>query len=267
MVMPLYDDNSERRTTPFVNFALIGINVLVFVVLQGCGFNDDFTYTFATVPYRIATGQNEPLAERHAADPVTHQEVTIPGLPPTPVSAYLTLLTSMFMHGGLAHLLGNMLFLWIFGDNIEDDVGHVRYLLFYLLCGVLASLAHVGLTVALGGLEGDQSLVPCLGASGAISGVLGAYLVQHPTNRVTVFLFRVLTEVPAWVAIGLWFVFQIISSLGVLGSGTRTGGVAYGAHLGGFLAGLALVKPFLIGVDRWDTNRSFGLEKPPRFRR
>ena len=130
-------------------------------------------------------------------------------LEPTPISVYLTLLTSMFMHGGIAHLLGNMLFLWIFGDNIEDDLGHVRYLIFYLVCGVLASLAHVGLTVALSGLDSYQSHIPSLGASGAISGVLGAYLLLHPTNAVTVFLFRILTEVPAWVAIGMWFVSEL----------------------------------------------------------
>jgi membrane associated rhomboid family serine protease len=166
----------------------------------------------------------------------------------TPGSVYLALLTSMFMHGGLAHLLGNMLFLWIFGDNVEDDMGHVRYLVFYLLCGVLASLAHVWVTIALSGLDSYASLIPSLGASGAISGVLAAYLVEHPGNRVTVFLLRILTEVPAWVAIGMWFVFQIVSSLGAFGKGAGDG-VAYAAHFGGFLAGLVLVKPFLIGVE------------------
>ena len=250
MIMPLYDDNSDRRTAPFVNYALIAANVLIFLGPQGFGHNEQFTYTFATVPGRIATGQNEPIPERQVEDPVTNRELTVPGVPATPGSVYLTLLTSMFLHGGLVHLLGNMLFLWIFGDNVEDDLGHVRYLIYYLLCGVLASLAHVGLTVALRGTDGEQSLVPCLGASGAISGVLGGYLIQHPNNRVMTFVFRLLMEVPAWVVIGLWFVFQLISSLGLFGSGTQTGGVAYGAHIGGFIAGLVLVKPFLIGVEQ-----------------
>ncbi len=248
MVLPLFDDNSDRRTTPYVNYALIALNVFVFVVLQGFGTNDAFTYAFVTVPFKIVTGQNLATPDFQVKDPVTGQELTVPGLRHTPVSVYLTLLTSMFMHGGIMHLGGNMLFLWIFGDNIEDDMGHVRYLIFYLVCGLIASLAHVWLTVALSGLDGYQSLIPSLGASGAISGVLAAYLVQHPTNRVTVFLFRLLTEVPAWVAIGMWFVFQIISSLGAFGKGAGDG-VAYAAHFGGFLAGLALVKPFLIGVE------------------
>jgi membrane associated rhomboid family serine protease len=152
----------------------------------------------------------------------------------------------MFMHGGIAHIAGNMLFLWIFGDNVEDRMGHLRYLVFYLLCGVLASLAHVFITAA---FASDQSgmLVPSLGASGAISGVLGGYLVLHPRRRVTVFLFRFLTDVPAYVAIGIWFAFQLVSGLGMLGGGSQQGGVAYAAHVGGFVAGLVLVKVFTIG--------------------
>jgi membrane associated rhomboid family serine protease len=159
----------------------------------------------------------------------------------------------MFMHGGLAHIGGNMLFLWIFGDNIEDRLGHVRYAIFYLLCGVAASLAHVFTTVA---LASDQSsmLVPSLGASGAISGVLGGYLLLHPKRRVTVILFRFLTDVPAYVAIGIWFAFQLISGLGMLGGGSQQGGVAYGAHIGGFIAGLVLVKFF----DRRGARQTYG---------
>jgi membrane associated rhomboid family serine protease len=118
------------------------------------------------------------------------QRVVAPGLQPTPGSVYLTLLVSMFMHGGLAHIFGNMLFLWIFGDNIEDRLGHVRYLIFYLVCGVLASLAHVFTTVAFGG----NPLVPSLGASGAISGVLGGYILLYPKRRVRVILLRILTD-------------------------------------------------------------------------
>jgi membrane associated rhomboid family serine protease len=155
----------------------------------------------------------------------------------------------MFMHGGWAHLGGNMLFLWIFGDNIEDRLGHVRYLVFYLLCGVLASLAHVFTTYAFATNQASL-LVPSLGASGAISGVLGGYLLLHPSRPVGAILFNVITRVPAWVAIGMWFVFQLISGLGMLGGGSQTGGVAYAAHIGGFIAGVVLIKFFDIGRGR-----------------
>jgi membrane associated rhomboid family serine protease len=226
MVFPLYDDNTDRSTTPFVNYALIAINIFVFVVLQGLGSNEEFTYSLSTVPYEIVTGRDVLVA--------------------TPVSVYLTLFTSMFMHGSLVHLGGNMLFLWIFGDNIEDRLGHARYLIFYLLCGLIASLAHVFTTAALSG-DDRSMMIPSLGASGAISGVLGGYILLHPSRRVTVILFRFLTPVPAYVAIGLWFLFQLISGLGVLGSDTQQGGIAYAAHIGGFIAGLVLIKFFDMG--------------------
>ena len=217
MVLPLADDNSERVSPPVVNLLLIGINVLVFCAFQWVGTNDDFTYALTLVPGEIVTGHSN-------------------GQTISPV--YLTLLTSMFLHGGWMHLLGNMWFLYIFGDNVEDRLGHVRYLAYYLVCGVLASLAHVGTTY----MFGQDPNVPSLGASGAISGVLGGYLILFPTNRVTMLLGRFITQAPAFVAIGLWFVFQIISSLGALGEGARAGGVAYGAHIGGFVVGLVLIK-------------------------
>jgi membrane associated rhomboid family serine protease len=241
MVFPLYDDNTDRTTIPWVNYAFIALNIFVFVVLQRLGSDTSFTYSFSTVPQEIMTGTDvvtPPRVEDYAG-----QRVLIPGLGETPVSVYLTLFTSMFMHGGIAHIAGNMLFLWIFGDNIEDRLGHVRYSIFYLLCGLIASLAHVFTTAAFAGERGDL-LVPSLGASGAISGVLGGYLLLHPARRVTVILFRFLTDVPAWVAIGIWFAFQLISGLGVLGAGSQRGGVAYAAHIGGFLAGLVLIKFF-----------------------
>jgi len=246
MVFPLYDDNSDRQTTPYVNYAIIALNIFVFVVLQGIGTNEQFTYSFSTVPQEILTGHDVVTAARIVTDPMTGQRLQIPGLGVTPVSVYFTLFTSMFMHGGIAHIAGNMLFLWIFGDNVEDRLGHVRYLIFYLVCGVIASLAHVFATAA---FATDQAslLVPSLGASGAISGVLGGYILLYPTRRVTVILFRFLTDVPAWVAIGIWFGFQLISGLGVLGGGSQQGGVAYAAHVGGFVAGLVLVKFFEIG--------------------
>src|SRR5215212_2115919 len=244
MVFPLWDDNSDRLTTPFVNYAIIALNIFVFVVLQGLGSNDQFTYSFSTVPAEILQGRDIVTPARTVE--YAGQHLIVPGLGPTPGSVYLTLFTSMFMHGGIAHIGGNMLFLWIFGDNIEDRLGHVKYVIFYLLCGVIAGLAHVFTTGVFANNE-SSLLVPSLGASGAISGVLGGYLLLHPKRRVTVILFRFLTDVPAYVAIGIWFAFQLISGLGMLGGGSQQGGVAYAAHIGGFIAGLVLIKFFDTG--------------------
>ena len=244
MLFPIGDDNSDRTTTPIVNYVLIAANILVFVFLQGLGSNDQFTYAFSTVPQEIVTGRDEVTADRVIEDPVSGDRFRAPGLKPTPVSVYLTLLTSMFMHGGFMHLFGNMLFLWIFGDNLEHVLGRLRYLIFYLVCGLIASLAHVFSTVAFGG----NPLIPSLGASGAISGVLGGYLLLFPKRRVRVIMFNFfLTHVPAIVAIGMWFVFQLINGLGFLGSGSQEGGVAYAAHIGGFIAGFVLIKLFAAG--------------------
>lgn len=246
MVFPLYDDNSDRTLTPIVNYVLIGINILVFVFLQQLGNNDKFTYAYSTVPQEIVSGRDVVTNDRVVEHPVTHQRLLLTGLQPTRFSVYLTLILSLFMHGGIAHIAGNMLFLWIFGDNVEDRMGHLRYLIFYLVCGVLASLAHV-ITTVMFATDPASLLVPSLGASGAISGVLGGYILLYPHRRVTVILFRFLTEVPAYVAIGIWFAFQLISGLGILGGGSQMGGVAYAAHIGGFAAGLVLVKLFTLG--------------------
>src|SRR5437667_8413085 len=250
MLFPIGDENTDRTTTPVVNYLLILINVLVFVFLQGLGSNEKFTYAFSTVPAEIITGKDVVTRDRILVQPLTGQQVEMAGLQPTPMPVYLTLITSMFMHGGIAHIFGNMLFLFIFGDNIEDRLGHIRYLIFYLVCGILAGLAHVLTTAAFAGGDPTSLLVPSLGASGAISGVLGGYFLLFPTNRVTVILSWFVTQVPAFIAIGLWFVFQIISGLGVLGSGSQQGGVAFAAHIGGFIAGLALIKIFEIGRPR-----------------
>jgi membrane associated rhomboid family serine protease len=202
--------------------------------------NSAFTYSYATVPGEILTGHDIVTNSQTVTDPTTGQQFLIPGLGPTLIPVYLTLITSMFMHGGIAHIAGNMLYLWIFGDNIENVLGHKRYLIFYLLCGILASLSHVFATKMLG----QNLLVPSLGASGAISGVLGAYILLFPRRRVTMFFIRFVSQVSAFWAIGIWIVFQLISGLGMLG-GTDTGGVAYAAHIGGFVFGLLLVKLFL----------------------
>ena len=247
MLFPIADDNSDRRTTPVVNYVLILANILVFVFLQGLGNNEKFTYAFSTVPGEIISGKDIVTRDRIVVQQFTGQQYEMPGLQPTPIPVYLTLITSMFMHGGIAHIFGNMLFLFIFGDNIEDRIGHLRYLIFYLVCGVLAGLAHVFATALFAGSEASL-LVPSLGASGAISGVLGAYLLLFPMRRVIVLISWFATAVPAFIAIGLWFVFQLISGLGVLGSGSQAGGVAYAAHIGGFIAGLVLIKVFEIGT-------------------
>jgi membrane associated rhomboid family serine protease len=243
MLMPLGDDNSDRRITPIVNYFLIAANIFVFIFFQGLGTNEKFTYAFSTVPQEIISGQDIVTNGEVYVDPVTGQRYKLPGLEPTPVSVYLTLITSMFMHGGLAHIFGNMLFLMIFGDNIENKIGHSRYLIFYLTCGIIASLAHVYSSAALG----SGTLVPSLGASGAISGVLGGYLLLFPKRRVRVMMFYQFMQVPAIVAIGIWFAFQLISGIGLLG-GSEGGGVAYGAHIGGFIAGLLLIKFFTLGT-------------------
>jgi membrane associated rhomboid family serine protease len=225
-MLPIGDDNSDRRIAPFVNYVLIAINILVFVAFQGAGSSEHFTYAFSTVPAEITQGH----------------DIATGVLEPTPIPVYGTLLTSMFMHGSWAHLLGNMLYLWIFGDNIENRVGHSRYLIFYLLCGILASLSHVFATAR---FSPEYMLVPSLGASGAISGVLGGYLLLFPKQRIRVLLGRGIVAVPAFVALGVWIVFQVISGMGMLGGEEQGGGgVAYAAHVGGFIAGLVLIKLF-----------------------
>ena len=244
MVFPISDDNSDRRLTPWVNWAIIVLNVLVFVGLQDLGQNDKFTYRYATVPEEIATGHDIVGRGPPVHDPISGRQFQAPELERTPISVYITLLTSMFMHASIAHIAGNLWFLYIFGDNVEDDFGHARYLIFYLVCGVLASLSHVAMNSS-----GPQAMIPSLGASGAISGVMGAYLVLHPLRRVTVLLFRFVTVVPAWVCVGIWFAFQVISGMGLLGNESQEGGVAYAAHVGGLIAGVLLAKPFAWGRE------------------
>ena len=151
----------------------------------------------------------------------------------------------MFLHSGFAHIFGNMLFLWVFGDNIEDRLGHWRYAAFYLVCGLAAALGQIML--------GPDSIIPMLGASGAISGVLGGYLLLFPRRRIKVILFNFLTDVPAYVALGIWIVYQIVS--GYL-TPAGSGGVAYAAHIGGFIAGLALIKVFALGTGQTQTLQS-----------
>lgn len=214
MVFPIGDDDSALRGRHHVTtLLLIVVNVLVFFLQLAQGDVERFFMQWAVIPAEYARQTD---------------------LPPTnPLPFWSTVLTSMFMHGGWMHLLGNMLYLWIFGDNVEDAMGRVRYLVFYLLCGVAASLAHIFTDL--------DSTIPSVGASGAISGVLAAYLVLYPRQRVRVFLLRGITDLPATVVIGFWIVFQFVNGLGQLARTEQTGGVAYTAHIGGFLAGLVLV--------------------------
>ena len=217
MVLPLGDDNTGRMSFPVVTILLIVANVIVWFI-------------------ELAQGpQIEHFVTKWAVVPLEYSQATDLA-PAIPGPFWLTLFSSMFMHGGWLHLLGNMLYLWIFGDNVEDAMGKTKYLVFYLLCGVIASLAQI--------LVDADSRIPSLGASGAISGVLGAYLVLYPKQRVRVLMLRTITYMPAIVVIGLWVVFQFINGIGQVAQTEETGGVAYAAHVGGFLAGVLLVWVF-----------------------
>ena len=210
-MFPIGDDDSAQRTTPVVTYALIALNVLVFFLELSGG--DPFIERWSVVPRRLT--QN-------------------------PGGDFITVFTSMFMHGGWLHLAGNMLYLWIFGDNVEDRFGHAKFTLFYLLCGIAATIAQVAISAG--------SNVPNLGASGAIAGVLGAYLILFPRGNVKVLMGRGVVPMPALMVIGLWIVLQFINGVGSITQSTETGGVAYMAHIGGFVAGLVLT--FLFGGRR-----------------
>ena len=233
MVIPLGDERTGRETTPYVIFGLIAVNAIVWLIQLSAG--DSFTNGWATVPFEITHGQD--LIGTQTID-VGGQSISIQEAPgPSPI--YLTLLSAMFMHGSWMHIIGNMLYLWIFGDQIESLLGHGRFLFFYLVCGLAASAAQI--------LYGPDSVVPSLGASGAIAGVLGAYLVKFPRNRVRVLIARGgITEMPAMLVLGLWILLQVVSQVGTP-AGEATG-VAYMAHIGGFIAGLLLI--FVLGRRR-----------------
>jgi membrane associated rhomboid family serine protease len=231
MLFPLGDDNTGRQLTPVVVYGLIGVNVLVYLIQMTAG--EPFTNGWSTVPYEIVHGTDLVRNVTVSAGDQTASIHLYPG--PTPI--YLTLLSSMFMHGSLIHIGGNMLYLWIFGDQIEDFLGHLKFLIFYLVCGFAADFAHI--------LFNADSMIPTLGASGAIAGVLGAYLVKYPKNNVRVLMMRVITTVPAIVVLGLWIVLHIVSHYM---DAAGAGGVAYMAHIGGFIAGIVLI--FVLGGKR-----------------
>lgn len=215
-------DNNPRRTFPFVTYLLIGVNILAFLWELGLGQNiERVLYQVAFIPRRF----------------------WVPGY----WMADLTTMTfSMFLHGGFMHIGSNMLYLFIFGDNVEDRLGHFRYTLFYFLCGIGATLAHAFFSPSSG--------VPAIGASGAIAGVLGAYILLYPRARVMtlipIFFFITIRELPAVFLLGVWFVLQLFSGVGSLGvtDAQDMGGVAYFAHIGGFVFGMLLI--FLLGGMR-----------------
>jgi membrane associated rhomboid family serine protease len=218
-MIPIGDDPPPRRAFPIVTFTLIAINVVVFIFELSLGNSVDALFRSAgVVPQEFAVGQDLP--------------------PPAPLNAhYTTLITSMFLHGGFLHIGSNMLFLWIFGDNVEDRLGHGRYLLFYLICGIGASAAHIYFNWG--------SRVPSVGASGAIAGVLAGYLLLFPSASIRTLLFLgpfiTVTRVPAIIMIGFWFVTQLLAGVASLGRVEQTSGVAFWAHVGGFVIGLPLV--------------------------
>ena len=202
-MLPIGDDDSARRTFPVVTYALIALNVLFFFVELSGG--DSFIAKWAFVPSRFLAN---------------------------PSADFLTIFTSMFMHAGWVHLGGNMLYLWIFGDNVEDRFGHIKFIIFYLLCGLAATFAQLAFSVG--------SSVPNLGASGAIAGVLGAYILLFPQGKVRVLQGQQVVQVSALIVIGLWIVLQFFSGIGSISNTADTGGVAYMAHIGGFIAGFVL---------------------------
>ncbi|MBP9040713.1 MAG: rhomboid family intramembrane serine protease [Anaerolineaceae bacterium] len=199
-MIPIGDDNSQRRLVPVWTWIFVIINVLVFLLELTAG--EDFIISWSFIPLRFLSD---------------------------PAGDFITIFTSMFMHGGWLHLGGNMLYLIIFGDNVEDRFGHFKFLIFYLLCGIAAMFAQMAVD--------PYSNVPNLGASGAIAGVLGAYLVLFPQRRVRVLLVRWIVYMPALIVIGGWILLQLLSSVGTAGA---TSGVAYMAHIGGFAAGIVL---------------------------
>jgi len=234
MVLPL-GDIEKTRIIPFVTYLLIAINVAMYIYERDQG--TAFRTAYSATPYEIThkVDIDRPFLLHFEPDqvegilPAQRPDIRIDQAPgPSPI--WLTVLTSLFLHASPLHLAGNMLFLWIFGDNVEEVLGTVRYLLVYLLCGVAGTLAQIA--------AAPNSLIPTLGASGAIAGLMGAYLVWFPRNRVRVLFFNFLTEMPAFLVIGAWIVIQLVQGYGSIGRLGEVGGVAYLAHLGGAVAGL-----------------------------
>ncbi len=238
-MIPLKDYPGQRRRFPFITYALIAVNILVFLYELSQGSQTQgFICAYGVVPDALTHNMPQTsLCASQFGQPFPYQ---------TPQPVWLTIFTSMFMHAGWLHIGGNMLFLYIFGDNVEDRLGHIGYLIFYLFCGLVAALAQT--------YVGPNSTIPSLGASGAIAGVLAAYLVFFPTARVRTLIFLgifiTIVSLSAFILIGLWFLLQFFSGVAALSADSQQaqGGVAYFAHIGGFLAGLVIaliLRPFL----------------------
>lgn len=224
MLFPISDDDRKLTRPAFVTYLLLAANVAVFFFQMS---NPDFTYGYSVIPREITTGED--LVGTVRIELPNREPVEVPQTPgPSPI--WLTLLSSMFMHAGLAHIGSNMLYLWIFGDNVEHRFGSTRFLVFYLVSGLAASFVQIALA--------PDGLLPNLGASGAIAGVMGAYMVLFPYNRVNVVFLISVISVPAIVVLGLWIVSQLVSGYGAMFASSQVGGVAYGAHVGGFVAGV-----------------------------
>ena len=230
-------DNNPTRYTPHVTWFLVAVNVIVFTYevligqMQRSQQWGEFVYTFGAVPADVV---------RVIFRPGEWFAYGLPG----PIGS---LFTSMFVHGGIWHLGGNMLFLYIFGDNVEDEIGHVRFLIFYLLCGLAGALVHIVL--------GSHSTIPMVGASGAISGVMGAYILLYPRARVLTlvfFFFITILEIPAYWFLAIWFFFQFMGGMNSVGG--SQGGVAFWAHVGGFLAGMWMIRQWTLRFRRSRTN-------------
>jgi rhomboid family protein len=239
-------DNIPTRVTPYVTIALILINVLVYFFVQHAGIfrgpSDSSVVKYGLIPYELTHPGKECGLDPSGAV-LCQGQPGVTGTPPPQPSTWVTVFTSMFMHGGLLHIGGNMLFLWIFGNNIEDSMKKWKFLIFYLAAGVVAGLTQV--------LVSPDSTAPGIGASGAIAGVLGAYAVLYPRARVVtaviLIFFITLIELPALAVLGIWFLLQVLdASFQPLGGG----GVAYFAHIGGFVFGLALIKLFADNPQR-----------------
>jgi membrane associated rhomboid family serine protease len=211
-MFPIGDDNREITTTPWATYALILVNVAVFF-------------------YELSLGSFELTMSNHRVDAFINHWGLIPR-DALSVHGLVTIFTAMFLHGGIMHIVGNMLYLKIFGDNVEDRMGHGTFLVFYFVCGFLAFVAHIMLNAG--------STIPSVGASGAISGVLGAYVVMFARNRVRVFWVIFITWVPAWLMIGIWAAEQFLNTYAAIGYTEQTAGegIAYAAHAGGFIAGV-----------------------------
>ncbi len=251
-MLPIGDEDTGGTAFPFVNLTIIAICVLVFLLQLA---SPDFTNGYSVVPREITTGQDIVGQFPIQLDDGT-TAVIDEARGPSPI--WLTIFSAMFMHGGWAHIGGNMLFLFIFGDNVEKAFGHVKYALFYLISGVVATYAQI--------LTGPDSILPNLGASGAIAGVLAGYLVLFPANRVRVLISYFVTTVPAIVMIGLWFVLQFVSGIGSITTSAQTGGVAYFAHIGGFIAGLVMALALRPFADRNLGPHTVGYGRGPAFR-